>query len=367
MAAWKDVNARNILEAKVAYFNEFTRYSDPRFDVYSVIATQTALAQLESSWTLFKITRLFAGTSLTYNNGDLSAYDGTRQECNWALFASLMQPAPSIGWEFVLHMRQEFQSSFTSPFTFGISAQGPVAGPMSMQFSFSRNFRSPTMNERYWQPGGNPGLNPELSWNGDLSIVFNQPTETARFEARMTIFSSLVDNWIMWVPGEILWTVENVLKVWARGIEVTARQETYVSGFQLVFDESYSYTRSTNEKQLDGNDDSYKKQLIYVPVHQAMLRTFLGWKGFGLAIKNTISGKTYTTRDNESSLPAYLLMDVAISKKFKVAGKCTMDLSLVGNNLLNKEYQVTPFRPMPGINFLVSLNVELNHQNKQSK
>jgi iron complex outermembrane receptor protein len=365
MASWKDVNRTSMLEAKAAYFNEFERYSDPRFDVYSTIATQTALAQFESSWSLFKLSRFFAGTGITYNLGNLSAYIKPQQEYQLAFFASFLQPVPGIGWEFVVHLRQEFLTSYKSPFIFGLSGQGTIIGPLSMKWSFSRNFRAPTMNERFWQPGGNEDLDPEESWNGDLTFLVRQPAGTAVIELRTTVFSSMVDNWIMWVPGESFWSVENIQKVWARGFEVSAGQDLMLDGVNLSLLESYSYTRSTNEQQLGPNDASYKKQLIYIPVNQGVVKASLGWKGFGFSLKNTVTGEVFTTRDNATSLPAYVLLDAALSKKFFAHRKETYILYISVNNLFNEEYQVTPFRPMPGFNFLVSLDIQFNNQKEQ--
>ena len=42
---------------------------------------------------------------------------------------------------------------------------------ISGRVNFSRNFRAPTLNERYWQPGGNPDLEPEESYNIEAGIT----------------------------------------------------------------------------------------------------------------------------------------------------------------------------------------------------
>lgn len=361
LIAWKDVGSTRTLEAKAAYFNEFTRYSDPASKVYSTIATQTALAQFESSWSLFSFSRLYAGASFTGDYADLLAYEKPASELTGAVFASFLQPFPSIGWEMAVHARQEVSTAYVSPFIFGLSADGTIAGPLSMQLSFSRNFRKPTLNERYWQPGGNPDLQPELSWNGDLSLVLEGSATAASWQMRAGVFTSLVDDWILWVPDGPLWSVENVLEVWARGIELTAAQEVAAGSLRFAFDESYSCTRSTSEKSLGANDASYGKQLIYVPVHQAAVNLSLGWRTYTLSLRNSYTGEVYTTKDNQNSLPAYYLADLALSGRFHPAARCHLDISLKVNNLTNADYQVTPYRPMPGVNFIINANFTLHY------
>jgi len=328
--------------------------------VYSTIATQTAVAQFESSWSLFKSTKIYGGASYTFDFAELTTYGGKKNENTLAMFASLLQPVSSIEWKFVVHLRQEFLSSYHSPFLFGFSAEGKVAGPFSLKASFSKNFRAPTMNERFWYPGGNPDLDPENSWNTDISLDFQKLHGESSLSFRLTAHNSIITDWILWIPGENYWSAENVRKVWVRGFEITGEQDITAGKVRLLFKESYAYTLSTNENEISGNDEAYKKQLIYTPVHKGLFKAYIGWKGFGVTVRNTITGKVYTTRDNSSELPGYYLLEVIITKKWVFGGRFPVSFAINTNNLLNEEYQVTPFRPMPGISIVGSATLDLN-------
>ena len=47
--------------------------------------------------------------------------------------------------------------------------------------------------------------------------------------------------------------------------------------------------------------------------------------------------------------PVYLI----VSKEIKYKNSTILKLGLKVNNVLNEEYQVMPYRPMPGVNFKI--------------
>ncbi len=130
----------------------------------------------------------------------------------------------------------------------------------------------------------------------------------------------------------------------------------------LFLTESWSFTKSTNEKKLFDLDASYKKQLIYTPLNRVVIKTGAIYKGFNLTLKGDYTGEVFTSKDNLASLPAYFLLDAIFSKSFKIKNEYPITIQFNLNNVLNADYQVTPYRPMPGINFLVTVKAEISRQ-----
>jgi vitamin B12 transporter len=362
MVLWKDYNDRNSLEAKLAYFNEFTRYDDPLSSVYSTIQSQSAVGAFESTWDILDNSAIFAGTQFTYEYADLDYYAQPQSQENLALFASYRQKLPRLKWQFSINGRQEFLSEYYSPFLFSAGAEGKIWRFISGRFNISRNFRAPTLNERFWQPGGNPELKPEESWNEEAGISLENNFSIATCKFTVTAFNSMVDNWILWLPGSSFWSVENAQEVWSRGVEITGNQSFKIHTLNIFLAESWSYTKSTNEKKLFDLDASYKKQLIYTPLNRMILKAGAIYKGFNLTLKGDFTGEVYTLKDNSASLPAYFLLDVILSKSFKIKNEYPISIQFNLNNLLNTDYQVTPYRPMPGINFLVTVKAGISRQ-----
>ena len=98
---------------------------------------------------------------------------------------------------------------------------------------------------------------------------------------------------------------------------------------------SYTYSRSTNEKQLFEYDASFHTQLIYTPLHRASLISGLEYRYFGLSIRGNYTGMTYTTRDNLASLPGYFIPDAALSRSFRFRQNNSLVALLNLNNILN--------------------------------
>ncbi|NTV83280.1 MAG: Plug domain-containing protein [Bacteroidales bacterium] len=99
MLVWKDFNEKNNLEAKLAYFNEYTRYDDPPASVFSTINSQSVVGSFESTWELGKNSALFAGTQFTYEYADLDYYENPQDQQTLALFASYRHSFPGLKWQ----------------------------------------------------------------------------------------------------------------------------------------------------------------------------------------------------------------------------------------------------------------------------
>lgn len=355
MISWKDYNERNNLEAKLAYFNEFTRYEDPLASVYSTIQNQSVVSSFESTWEIGKNSAIFAGSQFTYEFADLDYYDQPRDQENVAVFVSYRHNFPLLKWQFSLNGRQEFLTEYQSPFLFSAGAEGKIWRFISGRLNVSRNFRAPTFNERYWQPGGNPDLKPEKSWNEEAGISLENQFPSSNMKFSVTAFNSHVENWILWLPGGSFWSVENAQEVWSRGFEISGNQLISLGAVSLFLAESYSFTKSTNEKKLFDLDASYRKQLIYTPLHRLVIKTGAVFKGYNLTVKGNFTGEVFSSKDNTESLPPYFLLDAVVSKSFKIKNEYPLTIQFNLNNILNADYQAIPYRPMPGINFLLTI------------
>ena len=80
------------------------------------------------------------------------------------------QPLESLFLEFGL--KKEFIQNYQTPLLFSLGSRWQPTDFYTLKINASRNFRTPSFNDLYWQPGGNLLLKPETSWQAEFSQEF---------------------------------------------------------------------------------------------------------------------------------------------------------------------------------------------------
>jgi iron complex outermembrane receptor protein len=353
---WKTFLRNGILNFKTAWFNEYENYTDPEISLQSTILTNTGFLETEYRHRFSWNASMDAGMSMKAEEADIAAYGGVEERMLFAAFINYKQHFHKINWDFLAGARQEFGSEAMAPFTPAIGIEGPIFSYLSQKLSISRNYRMPTMNEMFWQPGGKPDILPESSWNAEFSMISEllKKRDDQLLSLTATLYSSLVDNWILWLPQGNIWTADNIQTVWARGVEFETQYRIEGIDKHAVFSLSYTYSKSTNEADTEqGNTKG--KQLIYTPLNNASGKLGLGLRTWSFLLFGRYSGLSYLTSDNSTSLPGFFVADAALKKYFDTR-KIKISLSARVNNLFNKDYYVVAYRPMPGRNFNISIS-----------
>lgn len=237
----------------------------------------------------------------------------------------------------------------------GLEMQPWINQGLTIRVNMGRNLHVPNLNDKYFNPGGNRNLKPEIGYQTDVGVQYVKTWNNIRYQIEITGFSAWIKDWILWHPSEYrYWTADNVQQVLSRGAEVNSSIKGNVESVTWQLKGNYAFTRTTNE---ESESPSKGMQLIYIPKHVANLQLFLekGTYSSSFAFHNTGSRYTSTTESAVYQLPPYYLLDFAIGKTFDIK-QHTLNLSFKLNNLLNKQYQVIEQRAMPGRNFLVGLS-----------
>jgi outer membrane receptor protein involved in Fe transport len=235
---------------------------------------------------------------------------------------------------------------------------------LNLKGNLARNYNLPSLNDLYWIPGGNPGLKPENSLNGDLSVEFLQERKLYAFKASVNTFAARVDNWILWKPTQFkYWEAENISLVFSRGMDFQLGSDLFMGKWILSLKAAYAFTRSTNEGDTPANDLSRGKQLIYIPVHASSAYLNLSRSGYFLNWSLTCTGQRFTQPANEEhdplkDLDPYALQDLHIGKTWKM-GPASGGLRFSVYNLFNVSYQSVRSRPMPMRSYALTIQMEL--------
>jgi iron complex outermembrane receptor protein len=95
-------------------------------------------------------------------------------------------------WE--LGAKQDFVEGYKSPFLFSASAKYLVNKWYQSSINISRNFKAPTFNDLYWEPG-NRDLIPE-TYQAEMSHYFSY----YNFKLGITPYYIKMTDMIQWVP-----------------------------------------------------------------------------------------------------------------------------------------------------------------------
>lgn len=265
-----------------------------------------------------------------------------------------------------INLRQTFNTGYTIPFTPSIGVEYSVLHNTKWELGISgqlaKGYKVPTLNDRFWVPGGNPDLEPEESLNAEFGIHLSKH-EDQPIWLDLTGYKMWVNNWILWLPQGTFWSPENKRKVEGEGIELELGTKKNIGDLHTKYWVNYAFTKSTNMEALDAYDRSAGKQLPYVPLHNGNVNVLFSIKSWSIYANTVFTGKRYTTTDNENAVPGYVLVNAGISKNFNL-NSWDLRAYLNLNNITNTNYQSVNNRAMPGINVQAGAKINFHTINK---
>ena len=213
---------------------------------------------------------------------------------------------------------------------------------LTLKAALYNAYRYPTLNDLFWNPGGNINLQPEKSLCAETNLAY----ETTNFSGEVSAFSKHVSNWIMWLPTNGYWSPINAASVWSRGFESKINYQQQINHITLKLKLINAYILSTNQKSTIANDVNLYKQLIYVPLYKTTANISVSYKSMFLNVSNQYTGYRFTSADNKQFLNPYLVSNATLGYGFHIK-KVNAQTTLSINNIFNTKYESIVYRPMP--------------------
>ena len=243
-------------------------------------------------------------------------------------------------------------------------ATNEASTKLSVRTFAKRSFRMPTFNDLYYTDLGNSNLKPESATQYDLGVVFNKQynghlLRNVQFQAD-GYYNTIHDKIIAYPKGQqFRWTMLNLGRVHITGIDVMGAIALQPIN-DLVVTARLQYTYQDARDVTNASDVFYKDQIPYIPYNSGSAIVNLAYHNWTLNYSFIYSGKRYNQQENipNNYMQPWYTSDVSLQYDFKAFGtKCRAMLEV--NNILNQKYDVILNYPMPGINSLVGLQVEL--------
>jgi vitamin B12 transporter len=342
---WTYLGDRFTSSFKGAFLHEnFTYLFDKNVPANeSVGRSDRWVGKYDFSYFINKTMFLRAGLEFEKARGSGSNMSSAEQSDFTSYVLFHQQPLKELTYN--ISLRAGVSSAYSIPFIYAVDARYLLNEQWAVRTAFSSNYRLPTFNDLYWEPGGNPDLRPEKSLSGEIGLDYTH----SLFSLTGAAFIIKSEDLIQWQPvGTDYWQPQNINKASNYGLEFSGdlRQNVGSHFFQLKV--QYDYTRAI--------DDATEMQLIYVPKHRGSVILDDTWKKWNFNYNLQYIGEVYTTTSNTQALSDYWLSDVSL---FRTLLNNRMTIGFMVNNLFDVTYQSVAYRPMPNRNYALQINYKL--------
>ena len=345
--------------ARTGYTHDQLQYQDRSAQIFSRFATDGFHPTLQAQYTGLQNWTLKAKANLDYFQASSTGIGSRQQQ---------VRPGGQIQGEWQAHhrlslntlVRQEWNNEERLPLQPAVGINYRLRPAWQIRGNATRTLRIPSLNDLYWNPGGNPNLRTEVGWHYELASNWlwrpsKGPTE---LDFEVAGCYGVIRDWILWSPLESgFWSPQNLRTVDHYGIETKLNWNLDWGVYQFVWSGNYAYTRAVNREPAFPGDAAEGKQLLYVPVHQFNQRFGLQRKAYQMNVHWQFTGERFTNNANTDGLPAFQLLHLSAHRNWK---------SKIGHwqlrgevrNVLNVNYQAILNRPMPGRQYAISLRYQ---------
>lgn len=357
---WDKIMSNGVIRSKVGYFDEYNIYFFGAGDNNSNNHFTNYFIEVESQWNLKSNQKLVLGATNTLMEATSPGYPNDISENRFAAFASYLLFYKN--WKVQSSIRQTIVDGNFNPILPTLGIEYDPFSNLNFKFKVSKNYRLPTLNDRFWVPGGNPELLPESGWSQELSVTSKFKKGNFNTNFQVTAFNRYIDNWILWAlnDGDFYWSAVNVEKVWSRGLESLVSFNFQKNDFQMQLDLSCNYIRSTSEFDLALPKIKKGTQLFYTPKFQAFSKLIVGWKNFRASYQHAYMASTLGLI---GTIDPYFLGNFNLDYQLK-KGKFSSIFFLGVNNIWDTDYYIIERRPIPGRHYKLGIKLNFNHKSK---
>ena len=234
--------------------------------------------------------------------------------------------------------------------------------------NFTRNYNRPTLNDLYFQPGGNPDLQAEDGFTYEANMDYALFFKSLNVELSTSVYKSDIDNWIIWLPNDRgFWEPFNLKNVKVTGFEFkTKLKGKLFTDLQYRLTGNYAFTESINHG--DGvtlGDQSKGKQLPFIPKYSANFLLNMEYQDWFINYNLTYYSERFTTSSNDrkkdqagQDLYPYYMSNLSVGHRFLIKKRCLAEVKFRIDNLFDEDYRSILQRPMPRQNYTLLLDLK---------
>lgn len=234
-----------------------------------------------------------------------------------------------------------------------------------IRFFYKSIFRLPNFNDLYYGKIGTVTLRPENTRQYNLGLTYSKAINEflPYLSATVDAYYNKVTDKIIATPTKdiFVWTMTNLGKAEIKGIDVTGTITMQpLEKLRINLSGNYTYQHALDKTDPNNEPEkaTYGHQIAYTPRVSGSGQAGIETPWINLSYSFLFSGKRYTQGENisQNRLSGYSDHSISASREFKIRNIHT-SLHVEVLNLLNKNYEIIKFFPMPGRSVRATLKV----------
>ena len=210
-----------------------------------------------------------------------------------------------------------------------------------IEYHYGTGFRYPTFNDLYWQPGGNPDLDPEKSRYQTIKYKLYLDDNYLN-NIYFNIGNRYTDDLIQWAPineGSFVWQPQNIASSHRTNFTIGSQFNLEHFPLQIALHATYQKTK----------DIDLDKALLYAPEVIGYAGISYGIKALNIAFSAHYTGERISSYGypDDKSLPSYIQTNATFQYLLSLFGN-QFSLMLDVNNVLDKQFESINGYPEPG-------------------
>ena len=368
--SWKSFQNKFKSDFRISFFQESMNYIDSISSIFSDVKIKTYQGQYRIKFNLVKKIKMEASAQSSYSEVSSNGFESNKKRNESGVYMKVSQELKKLNYD--LFARQEQVGDKLSPLVYGAGLNYKLGNKFGLKGNYSTNYRVPTINDLYWNPGGNEKLNPERGWTAELGIDYDKVSKKRGLRYRKGYFNdeqkinlgirgfyNQTNNWIQWQPTDFgYWEPVNLKSIENKGVEASVKYKysNNKKASKIKANFFYTFTRSTNLSFSNGSEELINKQTVYVPMHKATFFLSYSYKKLSFSYSQLYNSRVFIDASNSAYLPYYFPANTGVDYLINFK-QIKLKLGLKVINLYNEQYHVTANRPIPGRNYSVTLKL----------
>lgn len=348
-AKWSVIRKNFFWHLRTGAQQEKIHYRDPAADLDEPSKVSSIQGEADAGIQLLPQLRITTQLAWLHAAASVEAYQGTASQQQFSTAVKVLYEWKKI--QSTIAFRQAWFDGKAVPLLPSAALFIPFTKQLGFRAEAGMIYRVPTLNDRFWQPGGNPDLHPEKGLSSTAGLTGNFSYKHWSFRYSAQVFLTQLNHALIWLPGtDGVYHAANIHAIESIGTDASLEASLQLGKWKGSLRFMPVYTSSVITKTDASYSSALNKQLVYTPRILYKGQLMINYGQFGLQYFHQYTGYRYVTVDHSQFLDPFDVAEVFLSWEGKIFNN---GITISGGikNIYDNNYQVIAWRAMPGRSF----------------